>query len=417
MLLSTALPCLADDWPQWRGTNRDAVWRETGLPDKFPPDGLKVQWRAQIGPGHATPVVAAGRVFVTDSEKAKPRAWERVHCFDEHTGAQLWLYSDEVTLAESWFNPDNKNGPIPTPLVSDGKLVALGSTGHVICLDVIHGNLLWKRDLGEDLALKGFAELTPCPLVEDGMVIVVTGGKPGACVIALDLMTGKEVWRALDDPYTFSTPAIITAGGKKQFILWTKLAVTSLDVANGKTLWREELATREDYAVATPVAEGTRLLISGLMFRLDSAKPAATVLWPPEAKPLAKRVLSHMCTPLILSDAVYSMKMSGHLLCLDAQTGEQLWESAAPTKPKYGATVHLTDNGDSVLLFTDEGNLIRARLTRNGYEELSRAHLIDPDYKFGGSTVVWAPPSFADQRVFARNHEEVVCASLVDAPQ
>jgi hypothetical protein len=154
------------------------------------------------------------------------------------------------------------------------------------------------------------------------------------------------------------------------------------------------------------------------MFRLDSSdKPAASVVWPPEPITLKQRVLSHMCTPLILGDAVYAMKMTGHLICLDAETGDQLWESAAPTKPKYGATVHLTANGDSVLLFTDEGNLIRARLTRSGYEELARAHLVDPAYKFGNSIVTWAPASFANQHVFARNHEEVVCASLAKGPE
>jgi len=410
-----SLPGWAGDWPQWRGPNRDAVWTERGMPETFPPSGLKVRWRVAVGPGHASPVVARGRVYVSDSQKSKPHAWERVICFDERTGKRLWSYSDEVNLTESWFNPNNKSGPIPTPVVSKGHVVALGSTGHVLCLDARNGNLLWKRDLGEDFALGGFAELTPCPLVERGLVIVVIGGKPGACVVALDLHTGKDVWTALGDPYTFSSPTIINAGGKRQFIVWTTKAVTSLDPVSGKILWREELITREDYTVATPVSDGGRLLISGLMFQLDPLKPAARILWP-ETKTVSKRVLSHTCIPLILGDCVYAGKMSGHLVCLDAHTGSQLWETGQVTGLKNGATIHMTLNGNSVLIFTDQGNLIRARLTPTGYSELSRAHLIDPDYTFGDHQVVWAPPAYANRHVFARNYTELVCASLTETP-
>ena len=88
-LLSTwAVTVHADDWPQWRGPNRDGVWSETGIFEMFPPDGLKVLWRAPVGIGFSSPVVAGGRVFVTDSELAKPKARERVHAFDAVTGEQ-----------------------------------------------------------------------------------------------------------------------------------------------------------------------------------------------------------------------------------------------------------------------------------------------------------------------------------------
>src|SRR5438874_746716 len=94
-IASLALPLLlaavsrADDWPQWRGPHRDGVWAETGIVAAFPPDGLKARWRAKVGPGWSSPVVAGGRVYLTDSELNKPRARERVHCFDETTGKVL----------------------------------------------------------------------------------------------------------------------------------------------------------------------------------------------------------------------------------------------------------------------------------------------------------------------------------------
>jgi outer membrane protein assembly factor BamB len=192
--------------------------------------------------------------------------------------------------------------------------------------------------------------------------------------------------------------------------------VTSLDPANGQTWWREEFLTREDYVAATPVHDGHRLLVSGLMFELDPTKPAAAIVFPPEAKPLAKRVLHHMSMPLLSGDHIYASNMRGQLQCLDAKTGNMLWENTTVTTPGHGASFHLTANGDTTLIFTDEGNLIRARLSLSGYEELGRFHLIDPNYQSGKRVITWAVPAFANRHVFARNHAELVCASLVEAP-
>ncbi len=295
-------------------------------------------------------------------------------------------------------------------------MFTLGSTGHLLCLDTRKGRLVWKRNLGQDYDLEKFPELTACPLIEGKRLIVLICGKPGACVVAFDKRTGKEIWRALNDPpHAFSSPIVISAGGKRQLIVWTPKAVTSLNPVTGETWWREELATREDYAVATPVRLGDRLLVSGLMFQLDRDKPSASVLWP-ETKALSLRVLSHTCMPLILGEHVFAGKMGGRLICLDARTGQQVWETDQVTPQGNGATIHLTPNGDSVLIFTDKGNLIRARLDAEGYHELSRVHLIEPDYQFGSRPVVFAPPAFANRHVFARNIHELVCASLAEKP-
>src|SRR5260221_14082188 len=113
----------ADDWPQFRGANRDGVWNETGIAQSFPADGLKVRWRAPVGAGLSSPIVSDGRVFVCDSERKKPQAWERVHCFDEKTGKPLWTHSDEVTYPV-WAldDPNNPAGPDATPIAAGGKV-------------------------------------------------------------------------------------------------------------------------------------------------------------------------------------------------------------------------------------------------------------------------------------------------------
>ena len=420
LLLMTVFSSAAEpDWPQFRGPNRDSVWKETGLLQNFPAEGLRIRWRAPIGAGHSSPVVAGGRVYVTDAKLEQPKVWERIQCFDERNGKALWAYSDEVDYGKDAFDQqrhESPPGPCPTPVVEAGRVFTVGATGHLLCLDARKGRMIWKRILAEDFGTLPSPEFTSCPLIEGGLLIVVAGGKSGAGVVAFDQRSGKEVWRALDDPpRAFSSPIVISAGGKRQLIVWTTKAVTSLNPATGQTWWREELVTPEWEAVATPVFQDDLLLVSGLMFRLDQNQPAASVLWP-EAKALSRRILSNMCMPLILGGHVFAGKKTGHLVCLDARTGEPVWETDKATGLVHGATIHLTANGDSVLLFTDQGNLIRARLDGAGYHELSRVHLIEPDYHFGSHQIVWAPLAFADRQVFARNCHELICGSLAAKP-
>lgn len=401
----------AEDWPQWRGPNRDAVWNETGLMEMFPADGLKIAWRASVGRGWSTPVVARGRVYVTDAQVEKPAAKERVLCFDEATGKLLWNHQYAVNYPEWAFAP-SAGGPRATPIVRDGKLFTLGAMGHLFCLDTATGSVVWQKDLAKDYEVKEFTGITASPLIEDELLILYICGKPAACVVAFDRNTGKEAWRALDDSFTYSSPIVVSAGGKRQLIVWTQEAVTSLDSLTGKTWWRELIRTPGDMAVSTPVFAKGRLLVGGLMVQLDAGKPAASLLWPESRAPVARRILSNTSTALLQGDYVFSARISGELVCLEAATGKEVWQTNTVTSLKNGACIHLTPNSGSVLLFTDQGNLIRARLSAEGYRELGRVHLLDPKFPYNGRNVVWPPPAYANGHVFVRNDEELVCASL-----
>ncbi|HVK19319.1 MAG TPA: PQQ-binding-like beta-propeller repeat protein, partial [Fimbriiglobus sp.] len=137
-LTLTLLPAAelrADDWPQWRGQNRDGVWGETGLLESFPPGGLRIRWRVPVGWGFSSPVVARGRVYLADSEVAKPTAKERVHCLDEATGKDLWTHAYEVAYEDWAFDPKQEIGPVATPVVQGGKVYTVGRLGHLLCLD------------------------------------------------------------------------------------------------------------------------------------------------------------------------------------------------------------------------------------------------------------------------------------------
>lgn len=399
-----------DDWPQWRGSNRDGVWREEGIIETFPAEGLKILWRAPVGLSWSSPVIAEGRVFVTDAELKAPKAQERVHCFDAKSGKALWTYSYAVSYPEWAFDPNSGNGPTATPAVADGKVYVLGGTGETVCLEAATGKVVWRHDLGKEYEM-GVLQCRASPLIDGELVILHPGGKPDACLVALNRRTGREAWKALNETVSNSSPIIITAGGKRQLIMWTGDSVTSLDPATGAVFWREPMTTTSNDGNATPVWDGDRLLVSGLMFQLAADKPTASVVWP-ENRGVSKRVLSNTSTPLLAGDLVYSATSRGDLVCLDATTGKELWKTDKVTDRKSGPSIHLIPQGDTVLLYNNLGDLIRARLTRDGYHEISRTHLVDPVYAFGGRKVVWAPPAFANRCIFVRNERELICASL-----
>lgn len=391
------------------------MWRDDGVMESFPAGGLNVTWRARVGLGWSSPVVAQGRVYVTDAELARPVATERVLCFDEANGKPLWTHQYPAGYPD-WAFGAGAGGPRSTPIVRDGRVYTLGCMGHLFCLDAASGAVVWEKRLADEYAQKEFTGITASPLIEGGLLILYLCGAPKACVVAFDKDTGKEAWRALDDAFTYSSPVVITAGGQRQFIIWTQAAVTSLNPATGQVWWREELRTPGDMAVSTPVAAGGRLLVGGLMFRLAEDRPAATVVWP-ESKAVKARVLSNTSTALLLGDLVFSARTTGELVCLDAASGGEVWQTDAVTPLENGSSIHLTPNGDSVLLFTDQGLLIRARLSGAGYEELSRAKLLEPTYAFNGRNRVWPVPAYANRHVFARNDTELVCADLTATPR
>src|SRR5262249_50305225 len=156
------------------------------------------------------------------------------------------------------------------------------------CLDALKGEPVWIKNLTQEYGLEQFSGITASPLIEGNHLILVIGGKPNACVVAFDKTSGAEVWKALADPFSYSSPIVIESGGKRQLVVGTSKGATSLDPATGKTSWREPLVTPETApVVATPVFHDGLLLLSGLMLRIENDRPGAKVLWPEQQRKIA----------------------------------------------------------------------------------------------------------------------------------
>ena len=400
----------AGDWPQFRGPHRDGSWDEKNILEKFPDQGLKICWRHSVGGGFSSPVVGEGKAFVFDVKLVKPRPREQLHCFDEKSGEELWVYTYEERYGEWSYVPERGAGPTATPMLEEGRIYTVGAYGNVHCVDVKTGKMIWEKNLGREYEVVEMS-CRPSPLIEGRLLIIFTGARPGASVMALDKESGKEVWKALGDPVSNSSPIVITHGSRRQLIVWSDASVASLDPTAGDVFWREPMATSNNDSAATPVFRGGRLLVSGLMMELKENPAGVNFLWPENRAP-SKRVLSNTSTPWMEGEFVYTCRGMGELVCLEAKSGKDVWSTNSVTGTKNGASINITPQGNGFFLFTDEGNLIRGKLSPKGYEEVSRSHLIDPTWPFLGRKYVYAPPAFAHAHVIARSEAEVVCASL-----
>ncbi len=415
LLLQTPLP--ADDWPQWRGPQRDGVWRESGIIEKFDGPEIKPRWRTEIAGGYSGPTVAGGRVYVTD-RVTEPEEMERVHCFDWTDGRKIWTHQYECRYTISF-----RAGPRASVTVDDGRAYALGSMGHFHCLDAATGKVLWKKDPVTDFQAKvptwGVAA---APLVEGDLVILQIGGRPGACVVALDKKTGRRRWAALDDPASYSAPIVIDQAGRRVLVVLTGTRVVGLDAATGEVYWQHEVGfTRWVIAVASPVLYDDRIFVSvvdkgSLMLRLLADEPRIEKIWqrcgPSERE--TEAVQSLMCTPYLADGCIYGIGLYGMMRCVDAATGDRIWEDETATSQVRWGNLHMVRNGNTIWMFNDRGELIIRRLSRRGFEEIGRARLIEPTKKQLNRRdgVTWSHPAFAQKHVFIRNDEELLCASL-----
>ena len=404
----------AADWPQWGGPRRDCVWRESGILEAFPPGGLDVRWRVPIGDGYTGPAVAGGRVFVTDRPDRKT---ERVLWLDARTGREVWTHAYECKYAQI----DRNKGPRATPTVHGGKVYSVGTMGNLFCFEAATGKVVWQKDfvaeLGAKIPLWGIA--AP-PLVDGEKLICIVGGVDNAAVVALHKDTGKEVWRALtvEEP-GYCPPTIIEAGGTRQLLVWHPWALVSLDPETGKVYWEQPFRSRAGLCITQPVLDGDLLFTSAfyngpLMLRLAKDRPAVTLVWKGKGEDEKNTDGVHclMSTPIVRDGHVYGVGSYGHLRCLDAKTGKRVWTTLDYTGEGRWWNAFLIPNGDRVFIANEQGELIIARFSREGHEQISRTKLIEPTGVEQGRKIVWSPPAYANRHVFARNDKEILCASL-----
>ncbi|HKB06119.1 MAG TPA: PQQ-binding-like beta-propeller repeat protein, partial [Gemmataceae bacterium] len=440
VLLLAAGTAIADDWPQWMGPTRDDRWKETGILQKFPEGGPKKLWSAPIGGGYAGPAVVGNRVIVTDYEPtddkpppnnpgaaSKRSGKERILCLDAKTGKELWKHEYDCPYQVSYAA-----GPRCTPTVQDGKVYALGAMGNLYALDAESGKVLWSKDFKTDYGAKtpiwGF---TGHPLVYQNLVVCLVGGD--SLLAAFDKDTGKEVWKALTTPGAgnagYCPPTLIEAGGTRQLVIWHPKKLVSVNPEDGQRYWDVDLVPYAGMSIPAPRQHGDYLYCGGVGFagvvlKLDKEKPAVTELWRGQ-QGKAEGLYPVNSTPIIDAGILYGVDTPGCLRAVELTTGKRLWATMLPVIGKdedpedrqrhNSATAFLVKNGDRYFIFGENGDLVIAKLSREKYEEVSRAKILEPTNDLAGPPgrkVIWSHPAFANKRMYARNDKEIVCVSL-----
>ena len=416
-------PLWATDWPQWMGPNRDNVWRESGILQRFPAGGPKIVWRTPVAGGYAGPSVGMGLVFVTDYiavgevkvsnfERKSYTGQERVQCLDAATGKVKWEHTYPVEYSISY-----PAGPRCTPLVNEGRVYTLGAEGHLRCFDAATGAVVWSHDLkeqyGTKAALWGYAAH---PLIDGDKLICVVGGQ-GSHVVALQKFTGVELWRSLSSPEQgYSPPTIIEAGGRRQLILIRPDALTSVDPENGRPFWSVPYEATNGSIIMSPVQYGGYLYAAGysdrsLLVNLTADPPGATEVW----RDRRRQAISPVnVQPMIQGNVLYGVGQNGWLTAMELPSGKRLWQTAWPLgeRPMRTGTSFLIKQADRFWLFTEQGELIIATLTPEGHHEIDRAKILEPTNTAFGRSVVWCAPAFAGRRMYVRNDRECVCVDL-----
>jgi outer membrane protein assembly factor BamB len=425
IVFSGAVASHAEDWPQWRGPSRDGIWSESGIRTELDEEQLTPLWTVPIGSGYCGPTVAEGRVYVMD-RILDPERIERILCFNSTTGEAIWDYEYESEYKRVGYTA----GPRASVLIHEGLAYALGTMGHLHCLDAASGELIWKRDLQEeyeiDIPIWG---VSASPIIEGDLLILQAGVLEGGCVMTFNRLTGEEVWRSVDGRSSYSAPIVVDWAEKRLLIVWAGERVVGLNPATGRVYWEHPTPPYKMVInVPTPVLDGDLLFITGFydgswMLRLTTGElnqPDAELVWRRRGESERETDGLHcmMSTPILQDGYIYGFDSYGELRCLEAETGDRIWEDLNAAPEERWGNVHMVQNGDDVWMFNERGELILARISPEGYEERGRAKLIDPtpEQLTPRRPVCWSHPAYADRCVFIRNDRELVCASLA-APE
>ncbi|MEM7396757.1 MAG: PQQ-binding-like beta-propeller repeat protein, partial [Verrucomicrobiota bacterium] len=352
----------------------------------IPEKGLPVKWRVPVAYGYAGPAVAGGKVYVTDYVKKtgeirnSPSARdtltgsERIRCLDAATGKQIWEYAYDRPYAVSYGS-----GPRATPAVAQGLVVSLGAEGDLVCLKAEDGSPVWKKDLNKEYKTE-----TPLwghsahPLIVGDTLYCLVGGS-GSLAVAFDLKTGHETWKALSAPESqgYCPPTMIRHEGKEQLLIWDPRNISSLNPADGAVNWTVKLQPAYQMSIAAPRLSGDLLFAGGMgreavLLELGGAEPKEVWRGTPKTA-----VYSVNSTPFLEDGVIYGCDAdTSNFVAVDMKDGQRLWTTLAPTigegkKGRHG-TAFIVKNGDRFWLFSETGDLILAKLSRDTYEELGR---------------------------------------------
>ena len=388
VILLGASGAFAQDWPQWRGPNRDGKATGFTAPQTWP-GVLTQKWKVTVGTGDATPALSGDKLYVFSRQGSE----EVTACLDAATGKQLW--EDKHAAPAVTGAAARHPGPRSSPAVADGKVVTLGVGGTVSCLDAATGKMLWRNE--EYKAVPQFFTAMS-PIIVDAMTILQLGGPGSGTTVAFDLATGDPKWKLSGDGPGYASPVVMTVDGTKQIVTLTEKSVVGIGTADGKLLWQVPFAgQRMAYNAATPIVDGQTVIYTGQGRGTKAVKVAkegdaftTKELW---ANTQTATVFN---SPVLKDGLIFGVSDKGLPFCINAKTGEATWTGTAKCPRNFAA---LVDVGPAIVVLPNTGELIAIKPDGAAYAELAKIKVADSE--------TYAHPIFAGNRVFIKDQESL----------
>jgi outer membrane protein assembly factor BamB len=395
----------AQDWPQWRGPNRDNKVTGFTEPKAWPKD-LTKKWSVKVGLADASPVLVGDKLYVF----ARDGGDEVIQCLDAAKGTEVW--KEKYATAAASVPMGGHTGPRSAPVVADGKVCTFGVNGVLTCWDAAKGTKLWQKDT------KGKPQFftATSPIVADGKCIVYIGGggRPPTKgeIVAYDLASGEEKWKWSGEGPAYGSPVLMTVDGTKMIVTLSESRLIAVGL-DGKLLWNA--AYGSNYSSGTPVIDGQFVICSGPPARMGGGGKGGTVAFKVEKKDDAfaakeewkeSKSAATYNTPVLKDGALYGIEAAGggrdqkfHFFCMDAKSGKELWTDKAD-RGECGAVL---DAGAILIALTSDGYLVVFKPNKKEYEEVAKYKVSDKTGKDG----VWAYPIIAGNRVYVKDNDSL----------
>ena len=371
------------DYPQWRGPNRDGSASAFTEPTRWP-DTLTRRWKVDVGEGYATPLVVADTVYLF----TRRHETEVMTALDAGTGKERWHTGYPAPYAPATPAAAHGVGPKATPLFHHGKLYTLGITGIVSAFDASSGTLEWQTPAAREHPSYGVAV---SPVGERDLVIVHPGNH--GPLTAFDANTGVVKWTG-NDRGAYASPIIAELGGIRQVVTMTQESVLGVSLSDGARLWEYPWVSRSTPSAITPILYDDTLIVSSQAMGVTALKPTRRAdRWIVDVVWATRDVSLFLSNPVVVGDTLFGLseKARGQFFALDAKSGKVLWLG----QPRQASNTAIVKAGNLVLLLNDDAELIVARSSRNGLETLKRYTVAD--------SATWAQPTVSGNRIFVKD--------------
>src|ERR1035438_7875943 len=348
----------AEDWPQWRGPNRNGTSSEK-VSAAWPAEGPGVLWRASVGTGFSSVSVSRGRVYTMGNTNNEDTVW----CFDANSGERVWHYCYAAPLGPQWY----EGGPGSTPTVDGNRVLTISKWGNVFCFDAAKGTVLWQRDLRRDGVKTNRWGFAGSPLIW-GNAVILNAGSAG---IALDRDTGRIIWCNGTNAAGYASPTRFEAGGSEAVLIFAAKHLVAIEAQSGRELWRQFWETGWDTNNTDPLVWHERIFISSFtrgcgLFSVQNGKP--------EMVYTNKLMHSHLCPGVVVGDYLYAFngeaKQNTDLRCLYLPIGEPKWVCPDPA---FGSLI-LAEG--KLIILSDKGELLLAEASPAEFKPLARAKVL-----------------------------------------